>query len=427
MFERSLRAPLLILLLALLARLAVALWLPAEIVWPDGEKYERVALSLYEGKGFGSLYFNSYSVPTQALLIAAVYSVFGKSYLALRLVCAVIGALSCLVGYYIARRLFGEFTARLAGVGLALYPFLVYVGALFEYPQALFMLLAGLFFLCLLRYQDEQRLRDLLLAGGLLGVATLTVPTILLIVPATTLFVLWISKQGRWLRTAAFAVMFSLPLGAWVARNYVAYHEFVLVNASSGINFWTANNETYYRYGKAAVVNDCVVMEHTQFCQEWLDTIYELLESNLTEDQRRIEWERMYWEKGMQFVRESPARFAQLSVRRFLEFWSPIPNAVVDKPDTGGAARDWISAASYTPVLLLALAGFWLSRAQWPRLIPVYLYFGAFSCAYSVFLPATRYRLSLDYFLVIVAAYALQRAWLRYRPEDQAALAMSSR
>ena len=60
-------------LIALVLRAGVAIWLPKAVVWPDGHRYERVALNLIEREGFGDLGANAMSVPTQPLLIAAVY------------------------------------------------------------------------------------------------------------------------------------------------------------------------------------------------------------------------------------------------------------------------------------------------------------------------------------------------------------------
>jgi len=414
------RVPLFIFLLALVARVAVAVWLPAHIVWSDGERYERVALSLYHGNGFGSLYLNSYSVPTQALLIAGVYEVFGQSYLALRIVCAVLGALSCLVGYLITRRLFGESIARPAGLLLALYPYLVYVSALFEYPQVLFILIAALFFLFLLRFQSSQRTVDLVIAGVLLGIAILTVPTVLLFVPVAAVCVWLTSKGGRWVRAILFVAALAIPVGSWALRNYAAYDHLILVNEAGGINFWMANNDTYYESGKAGVVVECSVGENkSKFCTEWLEVDMRMLNSNLTEAQVRLEWERVAWQKGLQFVKDSPLRFLKLSARRFISFWSPIPDALTTNPGSGGAARDLIAALTYTPILILAIAGLWLTRSEWQRLLPIYGYFLVFMAVYSIYLPATRYRLPLDFFLLIFAAVALDRLWSRLRTTSQ--------
>jgi 4-amino-4-deoxy-L-arabinose transferase-like glycosyltransferase len=414
--QRVPRAPPIVFLLALAARVAVAARLPAQIVWEDGQRYEGVALSLYHGHGFGSLLLNGYSVPTQALLIAGVYEVFGQSYLALRLVCAVLGALSCLIGYFIARRLFGSSIACLAGVMLALYPYLVYVSALFEYPQVFFILIVALFFLFLLRFQEVQSRADLIIAGNLLGIAILSVPTILLFAPLAAAYVWLTSKAGRWLRAILFVAALAIPVGSWAVRNYVAYDHLILVNDSSGINFWVANNDTYYQFGKAAVIPYCSEdKSRTKFCDQWTDLNDRLLKSDLTETQRHIEGERIAWQKGLEFVEESPLRFVKFSLQRFLRYWSPIPDAVSSSAGTGGSERNMVAIVSYTPVLILGIVGIFLTRFQWRQLMPIYGYFLVFMSVYSIFLPVTRYRLPLDFFLVIFAAVAINRLWSRLR------------
>jgi hypothetical protein len=45
-----------------------------------------------------------------------------------------------------------------------------------------------------------------------------------------------------------------------------------------------------------------------------------------------------------------------------------------------------------------------------------------FTAAYSVFLPTTRYRLPLDFFLVILGAVAAGNMWNRLRPGRWAAV-----
>jgi 4-amino-4-deoxy-L-arabinose transferase-like glycosyltransferase len=127
----------LIFLLAAALRVVVAFWLPREIVWVDGERYVAVAQHLLEQHGFGGIVDNRLSVPTQPVLIAAVELVFGQSYLALRLFFAILGAATCVLGYLLAERLFDPVVAFIAGSLMAIYPYYVYLFALFEYPQPL--------------------------------------------------------------------------------------------------------------------------------------------------------------------------------------------------------------------------------------------------------------------------------------------------
>lgn len=409
------RMILLVLLAALVLRIPVAMWLPEQVIWPDGRRYERIAMNLVEGRGFGDLVENRRSVPTQPLLIAAVYSVFGQSYLALRLVSAVIGALSCVVAFLLARALFGATVGVLAGLVVAAYPHLVYLAALFEYPQTLGIFLIATFLLLLYRFDENRRLWTLFMASVLLGATILTLPTLLLFVPVFVLLTL--KRDADWRRNlgylAAAVAGLVITVGSWTLRNYAAYDRVVLVNAAGGANFWAANNEAYARWGKQGSVPMCTGPHGvTSYCLEDRQIQQELQERNLTRTEHVLAHERAAWEHGLRFVREAPGRFVKLAFTKFLQLWSPWPDAVHTGPARGGSKRDAISAATYIPMLLLALVGLFLSAKEHARkLIPIYLLIAVFVAPFTVFLPTMRYRLPIDFLLAIFAAIPLARLW----------------
>jgi 4-amino-4-deoxy-L-arabinose transferase-like glycosyltransferase len=409
-------APLSIGMLALLPRAALALYLPAKIIWYDGARYMRVADNLLQTGGFGSLRDNMLSVPAQPVLLAALRLLFGTNFTALRLCFAVLGAVTCVVCYLLARRLFGTATALLAAVALALYPPYIYVSALFEYPQTPYILVMGCSFLLLLRYFERGGLGAIGACGLLLGVAIETVPTTQLFIPLVVLCALFVKRWSALPGVIVLCLCLALPVGAWTVRNYLAYGDPIMVNRAGGWAFWTANNETYFRYGKQAVVPPCENgNQDYEFCHDWTQIRRDLHErEGLTTEQRvRLE-DQANWEKGKQFLLASPGRAATLAVRKFLQFWSPIPDAISNRDESSGATT-WISILSYLPVLVLGCMGLLRSRRHWRELLPVYAYFAMFTAVFSVFLPTTRYRLPLDFFLVIFATYALTRMvpWLR--------------
>src|SRR5690606_13782697 len=86
-----------------------------------------------------------------------------------------LGALLAPLAYALARRLFPEHerTARFAGIALAVYPMLLIYPLALATENLFFPLVAG-GLLALLRAIDKQRARDWLLAGLILGLATLT-------------------------------------------------------------------------------------------------------------------------------------------------------------------------------------------------------------------------------------------------------------
>jgi 4-amino-4-deoxy-L-arabinose transferase-like glycosyltransferase len=388
----------------------MAFWLPEKIVWVDGQRYVAVAENLRLRHEFGTPSENRLSVPTQPLLIAMTQVIFGTSFIALRLFFAAMGAVTCVVGYLLAEELFDPVVALIAGVLLAIYPYYVYLFALFEYPQPLFIFLMGIVFLMLYRFARTQRVASLLVAGLFLGLGALTVPTALVFVPALLLS-LWVSRTPHIARVAGLLVIaIALPVGTWAIRNYVEYGHFILVNQAAGTNFWAANNATYFEFGKNAVIPPCDPgNEHQQYCEQLQRLQARLQEANLGEEQSIAADEAASWKAGWDFIGESPARSLLLSGRKILEFWSPIPDATTAGRAHGGAARDWVSILSYTPILLLAIVGISLLTPQTRRLLPIYAYLLTFTAVYAVFLPTTRYRLPLDFFLIILAAYTLNR------------------
>jgi 4-amino-4-deoxy-L-arabinose transferase-like glycosyltransferase len=413
-------APTMIFLAALAARAAIALQLPARVLWSDGNRYMRIADNLLQQGTFGSLRDNQYSVPAQPVLLAAVRLLMGTDFLALRLFFALLGAATCVAGYLLTKRLFGPLAALLAGACLAVYPPYVYLSALFEYPQPFFILAMSLSFLALFEHLRTGRLPALAACGLLLGAAILAVPTVQLFVPLLLVCLIVSRRRLEWPALLVLCVATALPVGSWAVRNYLQYGDPILVNRAGGFSFWTANNETYYQFGKQAVVPLCAgVNDETLFCKEFLQIRSDLRKEDLTDTQKVAREDRACWEKGMQFLRASAPRALRLTGRKFLQFWTPVPDAVTNRESSGSAATRWISALSYLPVLLLGLSGMLLSWRSWRTLLPIYAYFATFTAVYSVFLPTTRYRLPLDFFLVIFSAYALAR-WMNRAGSRQA-------
>lgn len=408
--QRPWLAPVGVFFSALALRTAVAVHLPARIMWADGSRYMHVADNLLLHGTFGSLRDNQYSVPVQPLLLAAVRLLFGSDFLALRLFFAVLGALTCVVGYFLTRRLFGPLAALVAGAVLAVYPPYVYLSALFEYPQTFFIFAMSLSFVALFAHLRSGQLAPLAACGLLLGVAMLAVPTVELFVPLLLLCLTVIHRRVQVFALLVLCLATALPVGAWATRNYVQYGDPILVNRAGGFSFWTANNETYYKFGKQAVVPQCGNgNDDTVFCKQFLQMRQTLREHDLTDTQKVAGEDRIGWENGMRFLSEDPVRAMKLTGRKFLQFWTPVPDAVTNREHSGSAAVIWISILSYVPVLLLGLVGLLLSLRHWRLLLPIYAYFAVFTAVYSVFLPTTRYRLPLDFFLIVFSAYALTR------------------
>lgn len=179
----------------------------------------------------------SFRAPAYPFLLAGVYKLSGLEHrlFAARVVNAFLGATLAPLAYLLARRLFPEKerAATFAGIALAAYPMLL-IYPLALATENLFFPLVAAGLLWLLRAADSQRDRDWLLAGALLGAATLTRSVIFGFVGLAGLWIWLLAKQKRGAPLFVLAVLaFVLP---WTVRNTLLEKRFTFVENSLGYN-----------------------------------------------------------------------------------------------------------------------------------------------------------------------------------------------
>ncbi len=179
----------------------------------------------------------TFRAPGYPLLLAGVYAVSGLEwrFFAARLVNALLGASLAPLTYLLGRRLFPdkEKIARFSGITLMVYPMLVIYPLALATENLFFpLVLGGL--LTLLRAQAGGGDGDYLLAGALLGAATLTRSVIFGFVGLGALWIWFALRQrrGALLFTAAVAALV-LP---WTIRNSLVEGRFTFVENSLGYN-----------------------------------------------------------------------------------------------------------------------------------------------------------------------------------------------
>lgn len=164
--------------LALVARLAHVLAMMESPYFSnpviDAADYDRIARSIAAGQGYPERIF--WHPPGYPCFLGGVRWLLGDSYLAPRLVQALLGALSVVMIAWIGGRTFGRRVGEASGCVAALYGMLIYFdGELLAPTLTVFLLLAAL--VCALRAQETQRRRWWVaagLGGGLAGVVTAT-------------------------------------------------------------------------------------------------------------------------------------------------------------------------------------------------------------------------------------------------------------
>ena len=176
--------------------------------------------------------------------LALTYRLFGHRPALVRLWQALLSSLSCLLIVFLAHRLFGRFAAGAAGLLAAFYwPWAYFDGELQDVPLTLFLNLAALALLVSTENPGPLQAGP---AGVLLGLSAVTRPTVLVVVPAVLLWLLWQAVPRRPARqglvVAALLTGMALPILPVTMRNVLQGGDHVLIASQGGINFFLGNN-----------------------------------------------------------------------------------------------------------------------------------------------------------------------------------------
>src|SRR6266540_445443 len=132
-------------------------------------------------------------------LLAAAFLLAGPSLFAPRLLVMALGALTVLPTYLLARSLGGRPVGLLAATFLALSPTHIAVNSHIAWSNSITPLFTTLALWLLYRSVTADRPSDLIWSGLAFGLGLQTHPTVLLLLPAAALYVLW--ARPAWLRS----------------------------------------------------------------------------------------------------------------------------------------------------------------------------------------------------------------------------------
>jgi hypothetical protein len=342
----------------------------------------------------GSLRPTAYRAPGYAFFIAP-FQRLGAGFVVLRIVNAILVALTLLVLYRFLAARYSPVAGTIAVLLTLGYPVLVYAASTL-YPQTLsaFLLVASM--VLLERLQPGARMRAFLGAAITYGLLVLTVPVYLLLIPVVFIWLLWSRRASLAQAVLVVAVVVGC-VGLWTARNLAVFHAPVAMGTSSGFMLLSGNCPNT-RYDQASVdVN-------------WPDEVY----AEIT-GKNEVERDQIMVRAALRFVRENPGDAFVLYVQKFLYWFSYRNEVVSDRVVPGGAGagpvaiRDLVMLLTYGSLLLLLIVRLALVRrypmTSWEVLL-LALYVGG-GGAYAVYLTRIRYRLPFDWLLITMNAVFL--------------------
>ncbi|HEX3745480.1 MAG TPA: hypothetical protein VHW09_16165 [Bryobacteraceae bacterium] len=262
--------------------------------------------------------------------------------------------------------------------------------------------IAGLISFCLLsRIAIRKRGIALTLAAGLVGGLILLANPAIASVIALWMAFLFVSYRTGWRQMlsqgAAMSLVAILCLTPWLVRNYRTWHALIL-RTSFGITLYSSNNNC---------ASSSMVKERQSGCFQVTHPVDSVQEAQTMRQMGEVAYDRLKKDEAVAWIRSHPARFAQLTAARFVEFWFPAPNAY------------WFRCYAIWAITLLSLPGIVLMLRHRQQIslfiLGVWL---VYPPVYYVMVSADRYRYPILWTSLLPAGYFL--VWLAERSRAQA-------
>jgi 4-amino-4-deoxy-L-arabinose transferase-like glycosyltransferase len=394
-------------LVALAIRLVVIVFLlpeqlePQRDHWHFGYEAGRIARSIVQGHGFSSPLFEptgptAWMTPVYPYLVAGVFKLFGTytklSAIVLLSLNALMSALVCVLVFLIARISFGERAAKWSGWAWAFCPYAIYFPVERIWETWLATLLLCVLFLMTLNLENENKFWTWAAFGLLWGLAALTSPALLSVLPFLAGWVIFRrDRRGQpWFAVnVVAAVTFLAVISPWFVRNYEVFHRVVPFRDNMGIVLRLGTKGTTSHWGPYELGP-----WHNQ--QEW-DEFKQLGELGYMDKKKR---------QAIEFIRANPGWYAWASVRRAIYLWTGYWS--LDRAYLSEEPLDPPNILFCTALTVLALLGLRRAlRADCAGTLPYALVLFAFPLIYYITSPEVYYRRPIDPFFVILAVVAL--------------------
>jgi hypothetical protein len=435
--------------IALALRLAAMAYLyPLELSpraghWSFGYETGQIAASIADGHGFSSPLFGNtgptaWMTPVYPYILAGVFKVFGvfstASALVILIFNAITSALTCLPIFFFARRSFGapygERAGEWAGWIWAVFPYAIYWPVERIWDTWLATLLLAILFCMALRLTESLRLGDWIAFGALSGVAALTDPVVMSVLPFLALWALWrlqqcvtastVAAQEKmaaarssppfangatgfemtvknkwrvWARCVSPAVgcvlATILVIAPWFVRNYRVFHQFIPFRDNFGLAL---------RVGNIGDTRHMLTLQAGPWMNpaEWRQ--YQML--------GEIAYMRYARDAAFDYIAAHPREYVDGCLRRIVYVWThfwPLPPSLLE-----GFEPNPAEIFVVTGLTILALMGLRDAfRRKAPGAAAYAIVLLLFPLVYYVTSLEPWYRVPMDPMIIALAAYAI--------------------
>ncbi len=371
-------------------------WAPAvDPLW-----YDEAAQAFANGS-LGTLPF--FRAPLYPALLGGLYYLLGHDLVVARILNALIQSVAVWALFRVGWAYFSPLVAWVGAGLLALNGMAIYFSG--EILTTSLELLASICLLwATLRAIAKPSVHTWIVCGLALGVATITRPNFLVLLPVVLFFLLR-KRSGAWRpRLLLWAVAVVLPIVPVTLINTIGSGELVLVATQGGVNFWIGNNP------EATGVHSSLPGIGT----EW--TMQDAEEMAAYEEGRQLrpgEQSDFYYRKALRFAATHPLVEARLLLRKALLFVNHFEISNNKHLSYFIRLAPWLPFLCYLNFALLiplSVVGLWVGRKQQKTrlLLGLVLFYAA---SVILFFVTSRFRMPVVPMLCLLAALAVE--WFR--------------
>jgi Tfp pilus assembly protein PilF/4-amino-4-deoxy-L-arabinose transferase-like glycosyltransferase len=361
----------------------------------------------------------TFRAPLYPIFLAAIYKIFRYDLFTVRLAQMLISALSCVLIYYIAVKIFNKRTAVISSLFAAFYgPFIYWAGEFLIVTLIVFLDLIMLLFL--LNALEKPKKLYWLLGGAVLGLSGIARPNVLVIIPWVIILIFWMSKlkETGIVKKLRFVYSLYFLAGVFVVilpvtiSNYITARDFVLISSQGGINFYMGNNPE--ADGKSAQP-PARVTTHGEFLDDAYLSSVALAEEDEGRQLKPSQVSNYWYRRGIEFIIDQPGKWLELMGKKLAYFWTG--DEVTNNEDTYYFSRFsivlgllmWhrIIAFPFGIICPLALVSIIISRKLWRKLLLLYGYIFLYMVSVILFFVCGRYRLPVIPVLLIFAGFTV--------------------
>ncbi len=425
--------PIIIFVIAFLVRFVYLIELThnspfSSYLYLDALRYDSWAQSI--AFGIKHVMEPAFRAPLYPLFLAAIYNIFGHNLFIARLVQMFLGALICVLIYYVASKVFNKRIAVISALIGAFYgPFLYWAGEMLIVTLIVFLDLVML--LIVLQAIEKSSTLYWLFGGIVLGLSSIARPNVLVFIPWVVVLIFLVHKlrETGVIKKLKLVYMLCFLAGTFVVivpvtiGNYLDTKDFVLISSQGGINFYVGNNPD--ADGRTAQAPG-IMEAHGEFLDNmWLVSVKHAEE---TEGKRLMpsQVSQFWYRQGLRFILENPWEWFKLMLKKCAYFLTGVE--ITNNEDvyyftrfsTVLRALMWHKGIAFPFGIIcpLALVGIIISRRHWRRLLLLYGFMFFYMLSVVLFFVCARYRMPVIPVFLIFAGYTISYCVQRLKSHE---------